>query len=198
MLSVRGNRGFSLIELMITISIAGLLIAAALPSFTTSLQNGQVRTTAQTLVTSLQLARAEAVRRNGYVQMTLLNTLGGASTTGGSDFTVLADDQSIAGTPSYMAKVSERSGMEGGKNVRLGTRTAIDFTSAAAAGTGMPATITFNGLGRLDSTTTVRQIDVSNAVSTTARRLSITIAPGGQIKLCDPALVLSVNPQGCA
>jgi type IV fimbrial biogenesis protein FimT len=29
------------------------------------------------------------------------------------------------------------------------------------------------------------------------RRLVILIAPGGQVRLCDPRLALANNPQGC-
>ena len=61
--------GFTLIELMITIGIVGILTALALPSFTKSLKNNCMTTTTNNLVTSLQLAKSEAVKRRATVRV---------------------------------------------------------------------------------------------------------------------------------
>lgn len=55
--------GFTLIELMVTISIAGILMAIAVPNFQTFMQNSRITTQANEFLTALNYARSEAVKR---------------------------------------------------------------------------------------------------------------------------------------
>ena len=64
-------RGFSLIEMMIAVVIVGLLLMAGVPAYTTWIQNLQIRTGAEAILNGMQLARAEAVRRNTNVRFVL-------------------------------------------------------------------------------------------------------------------------------
>ncbi len=61
------NSGFTLLELMITISIAGILAAIAIPSFKSSISGNRLTTNTNELVTALNLARSEAVKRGQQV-----------------------------------------------------------------------------------------------------------------------------------
>lgn len=63
------NRGFTLIEMMVTVAILAILIAAVTPSFRGLLRDNQAATQANALVTSLMLARSEAIKRNAPVVM---------------------------------------------------------------------------------------------------------------------------------
>ncbi|EGW21555.1 hypothetical protein Mettu_0321 [Methylobacter tundripaludum SV96] len=57
------NSGFTLLELMITIAIAGILVGVAIPSFTSIIASNRLTAYANELVTALNLARNEAVKR---------------------------------------------------------------------------------------------------------------------------------------
>jgi len=67
--SAGGARGFSLLELMIAIIVAGILAAVAVPSFRTTLQRHRLRTSVDNLQAAVQYARTEAVLRATYVSI---------------------------------------------------------------------------------------------------------------------------------
>ncbi len=56
------NKGFTLIELMVTLLVLGIVLAAALPSFREAIQNNRVTTQANELSMAFMLARSEAVK----------------------------------------------------------------------------------------------------------------------------------------
>lgn len=56
--------GFTVIELMIVIVIAGILLAIALPSFRDSIDRNRLRSITNTLYGDLQFAKSEAIKRN--------------------------------------------------------------------------------------------------------------------------------------
>lgn len=55
--------GFTLIELMVAISIAAVLMMVAAPNFTEFKRNAELTTTSNTLLSSLNAARGEAMKR---------------------------------------------------------------------------------------------------------------------------------------
>lgn len=62
-----GARGFTAIELMVTIAIAAILAALAAPSFTGLMENWRVRQATEELQNTLYYARSEAIKRGGDV-----------------------------------------------------------------------------------------------------------------------------------
>jgi type IV fimbrial biogenesis protein FimT len=62
--SIHYGKGFTLIELMMTISIAVIVLTIGVPSFTQTINNSRLTTNINELVTSLNYARSEAVKRN--------------------------------------------------------------------------------------------------------------------------------------
>jgi type IV fimbrial biogenesis protein FimT len=63
------SRGFTLIELLVTMTVAAVLLAIAVPSFRQFMVSQRVKAASYDLVSSLQFARSEAVKRNRAVSV---------------------------------------------------------------------------------------------------------------------------------
>jgi len=63
------NVGFTLIELMITVAIVGIVASLGVPSFQEMLHQNRASSLANELATSLNLARSEAIKRGTRVSV---------------------------------------------------------------------------------------------------------------------------------
>lgn len=68
-MSKRPARGVTLIELMVTVSIAAIMMTLAAPSFRDFVRSNQLRTSVSDLSTLLLLARSESIRRGWPVTL---------------------------------------------------------------------------------------------------------------------------------
>lgn len=68
-LNVAYLRGFTLVELMVTLAVAAVLIAIAAPSFNEVTTGSKLRSQAQDLAAGALLARSEAIKRNQEVTL---------------------------------------------------------------------------------------------------------------------------------
>ena len=70
MLALARDRGFTLMELLITLAVVAIVASLAVPSFQNMIATQRVRSAANDLVSALNFARSEAVKRNRVVTVT--------------------------------------------------------------------------------------------------------------------------------
>lgn len=67
-----GSRGFTLIELLVTMVVMAVLLSIAAPSFQAFVAGQRTKAATTELMSTLMLARSEAVKRNGTVSISPL------------------------------------------------------------------------------------------------------------------------------
>jgi len=65
----RAQRGFTIVELMVTLTVLSILVCMAAPSFRDSTLPSQLRAIANGMVAATHMARSEAIKRNTTVQL---------------------------------------------------------------------------------------------------------------------------------
>ena len=197
MLAKRKSSGFTLIELVVVLTIFGILIAIGMPQFATWTQNSKIRTAAHAIQDGLQLARAEAVRRNAAIRFQLTTTIdaGCALSTVDVNWVVSFDDPAGACDTSINDAFPISDAVNNPAPRIIQKRAAAEGSSQVVANSSQTF-VTFNGLGRLSGVAPADlSIDISPS-SGAARNLRVTVTAGGQIRMCDPALP-SGDPQRC-
>lgn len=121
-------RGFTLIELMVVVTLAALLLGIGVPSFKGFIASQRVKTAASEFSMAAVLARSEAIKRNADVTITAAS----AGATGWKDgWTVAAGGTQLSVQPAYSGLTFE------------GPEAAITYQSSgrlSAAVTGMTIT----------------------------------------------------------
>jgi type IV fimbrial biogenesis protein FimT len=135
-------RGFTLIELMVTLVVAGILLALAAPRFSNLVQGDRLTGQANKLVLDLSVARSEAIKRGTSVTVCKqdpaqsgpsCNTTGSDTWTGG--WVTFVDDDGDGQISAGESVLHVREPLEGAKNTM--TASAGADTSAVFAASGL-------------------------------------------------------------
>lgn len=199
---MRHQRGMTLVELMITLTIIGVLLTIGVSSFSRWIGNLKIRGVAESIEFGMQLARSEAVKRNRLVYFTLVDSLnpGCANIATATDIAVWNWIVSIDRAVTLNCPVpSETSGVLQARAASEGTGVSDIRVNATFA------EIAFDGLGRLANAAGNNVIQVSmggtagcGSTDQTFRCLNVQVAsPGGQIRICDPAVSNAADPRFC-
>ena len=161
-------KGFSLIELLIVIAILGILLALSMPSFQDTIESANTNTQVKVMLTTLNLARSEAIKRRQDVSIC-------ASSTG-------ADCDAGNWTEGWMVFVDNN----GDANGAAGSVDAGDVIIRVfdTLGAGSVATFTtnlfsYNSLG-FSATGGVQTFQICPATNNAANARSIEIGPSGR------------------
>lgn len=77
------DRGFTLVELMVTMAIMAVLVTIAAPSMSTMIESAKLSSASNGLLSHLRLARSEAIKRNSRVVLCKSSDGIGCSSAGG-------------------------------------------------------------------------------------------------------------------
>ena len=70
---VNKNNGFSLIELLVVVAMMGILLVVAVPGFQDTIESATTNSQVKVLLTTLNLARSEAIKRSANVSICATN-----------------------------------------------------------------------------------------------------------------------------
>ena len=88
-------------EVFFAVAVGAILLALALPSYQITVKNNCLTTTANTLVSTFQLARSEAVKRNSTVTITANDDAGGNPNWGSGWQITINEDRNNNGVLDY-------------------------------------------------------------------------------------------------
>lgn len=196
----RPQRGMTLIELMVGVTLMALLITLAMPSFFEGMQNRQIRTAAESIQNGLTLARAEALRRNRTVKFELVSATGWRVGCDPVDTTVVDGEENCPET------LQTRNAAEGSANAAV-ANVQLDGAGAEVTGGVFAGALRFTPLGRVTVDTLPgghrAAFRVTNPNGGTCqadggemRCLSVMVTSNGQVRMCDPKTT-APDPRAC-
>ena len=173
-----GSRGFTLVELMVTLAVLAILMVAAVPAFSDFFDKSRLKGAAGDLVSFIGDVRTESVKRNRDVNVAFGGTVtdwcigangAGESTAAGAEIPVAAACDCTAASTCQVAGLQKTLASSAYSGVKLSV---------------IPAAFTFDSrLGEVSplGTTTVTLTSPSGSFD-----LQMSVSPLGQTSLCVP------------
>ena len=185
------SSAFTIIELLITLVVISVVLATGTPSAVRWVRAMEVRSSAESLRSALQRARAEAIARNTRIRISLSDSRG---VPGWSVTCVYA----TAACPSpLLAHPLEASSLVRWGGAQLAGSSKTD--TALRAGVALPGTLDFFPLGDVPQVirgTDIARVDVIHSAAADEIRLILKVDGAGTIRLCNPARP-TAHPEAC-
>jgi type IV fimbrial biogenesis protein FimT len=194
----RGQRGFSLIELVISVTIVALLLLVAVPALQSWVSDARVRTAAESFQNAVRLAQAEAVKRSRTAVVML------------TDGTPSIDAKPAQNGTRWVVRLLERSTTDteesslfvrGGGEASSGDVTVSGQALVCFNAFGQQTTLSSSatGLGTACSAPDDSEDTTDFSFSRSgSRTLKVLISLGGKVRLCDAEKTFSdSHPDGC-
>ena len=167
--------GFTMLELMVIVAIVGILVAVALPSLRESVVRNARDSAVMNLMSSLALARSEAVTGSGWVSVCRSTNQTACAGTAGADWSagwIVFTDTGVAGTVD-------------GSDAIVQVRSGFDIPVKAIMADGNGANITseflrFDDDGFLDNVSTGAYFEFCGADNVVANARAIWISNTGR------------------
>lgn len=197
-------RGFTLVEMAITLTVLAMMLMLAMPTIGVWLSNARIRNAAETIQTGLQTARLEAVRRNENVSFYLVsltdsNVMDNSCALSSSSGSWVVSTSSPAGQCGGTAALAARPIGDAGGRVRISAGHSTDTSDKTMLGSAA-TTVTFNGFGRIVNTDTmVNRIKVTGPDDNVNYvNLMLIVDSGGGVRMCDPrSSIADTDPRKC-
>jgi type IV fimbrial biogenesis protein FimT len=198
-MSRRTSRGISIIELMVVVTMIGIMLMLAIPGIGNWISNSRVRTVAEEIQNALRLAQAEAVNRNrqvAFVRTTAAPARNATPSATGSNWYIQV--LPLTANEASSTAFQDDAYFQGGT-----------FSAQSGAAVGGVAVVCFNSVGRVVNNTATglgancvapttatdpTDIDVSLAASDRAMRVELFL--GGRVRMCD-VNASSGQPNAC-
>lgn len=198
--------GFTLIEMVVTMTVFAVLVTVGIPSMRTWVANNKVRAVSDSLQNGLRMAKVESLRSSRQVVFALTNSSSPTSIPIGA--AANATSWVIYTLPSMTDGTENPTFIESGVLANASAGVVLDSGGIAA--------ICFNSVGRMIATASASLTSVTGgavctlpaaspalrsfALSGTGadRPLNINVSLGGQVHMCDPSVAVSAShPEGC-
>jgi len=197
-------RGFTLIELMITVALLTVLLAIAMPEMRTYMLNSSIRRTAESFAADITVARAEAIRTN--IPVTFTVTSERTVEVGAGKIKSMKIDGKGPNWVAYAALPVETGGGVGvgSTDLRLvlarsnvkttdsSEKPMVDMRHHIKGKSDGKAQFVFNGMGAIDSGAwnvfrfTKDDYNRNCTLDNSIRCLHVEISPTGSVRVCEP------------
>jgi type IV fimbrial biogenesis protein FimT len=199
MLHRHTSRGISVIELMVVVTIIGMMLMLAMPGIGNWIANSRVRTVSDEVQNALRLAQAEAVNRNrqvAFVRTAAAPARNATPSASGNNWYIQV--LPLNATEAATTEFQDTAYLQGGA-----------FSTQSGAAVAGPALVCFNSVGRVVNnnatalgdncvapTTATDPTDLDVTLASSNRAMRVELFLGGRVRLCDVSASTS-QPNAC-